>query len=485
MPTRLLLETATLLNISLDLLASATGGNLWRRHEGVRLEGFFTDTRSPVAGGLFVALKGERFDGHAFVEKALQEGAAGVLVSDPSALEIVARYPGRGAVVVKDTREAFLNLGELHRRMNAHALWFAVAGSCGKTSTKEILAHTLAAGAGLRTHRALKSFNNDVGVPTAILGAHRSHQAVVLELGMNHPGEIRPLASAARPNVAVIVNAGPEHLEFMGSLDTVAEENSHVLDFQGKQDAAVLNADDPFCEFWRKRAKGRVVTFGLAPHADVRAEAIEEHPGKGAHFFLCAQQQAMSVQLLVPGRHNVINALAAVAAGLAAKLDLAKLAQGLTTYRGAERRFQIHDVHGVQVIDDAYNANPLSFKAALSTLKDFAGRRIFIVAADMLELGNLAPGYHDDLGGWLAQTGPQMLFTVGQLAERAGRAAVKSGLPETRYQACQSPEEAAERLRPLLTRGDVVLVKGSNGMRLDKCIARLLEHHVPSASAAN
>lgn len=465
-------------------IAAATQGRIVAGAPETCINGVFTDTRTPLPGGLFLAIVGANFDGNRFAAQALKAGAAAALVSQCD------ETPVGPTVLVKDTREAYLRLAELHRREHDRAVWCAVTGSAGKSTTKDLLAAVLEGGARMQVHRAVKSFNNEIGVPATVLGVEPAHQAVVLELGMNHPGEIVRLAQAARPQVAVITNAGPVHLEALGSVAGVAEEKSHILDFMGPRGAAVLNADDPFLDFWSARTPGRVVTFGTSESADVRGVEIEQRPGAGARFFLCAGHEAAEVQLKVPGRHNVINALAAAAAAWTAcvlagrAISLRQLAVGLAQYNGTGRRFQVLQADGVSVIDDAYNASPLSFRAALEALKDFAGRRWFVVAADMLELGPQAETFHEELGWQFAEVAPHALFTVGPLATLAGETAVRQGLPRSAWSMCASPEEAAERLKPRLVPGDVVLVKGSNGMQLHRCVARLTERVAAAAAGA-
>ena len=466
---------------SLNAVASATGGVLLQGNGTQPVRGVFTDTRQPVRGGLFLALKGDRFDGHDFLVAARAGGAAGILVSQMESLSTM-EMGECGVILVPDTRQAYLDLARAYRLKLDHVRWFGITGSAGKTSVKGMLAHILRCGAGWKVHCAEKSFNNDVGLPATVLGADVTHRAVVLELGTNHPGEIARLADAARPHVAVLNNAGPSHLEAFGTVTRVAEEKGHIFDHLGAGDCAVLNADDAHFEFWRAQLKGRVLTFGLRRDADVRAEAIDERPGVGVHFYLCIGTRAEEIQLRVPGRHNVRNALAAAAAARAAYAPVEAIRDGLCGYKGTERRFCAQDVKGVLLIDDAYNASPLSFRAALETLQEFAGHRIFVIAGDMLELGERAVTYHEELGRWLAKTAPHGLFTVGELAGNAGRVAVAMGLAADAWSSCSTPEEAAERLRPQLQPGDVVLVKGSNGMKLNRCVKRLAEPELAKAS---
>ena len=456
-------------------IVKATDGSLLWGDPNRYVRGVFTDTRAPLPGGLFLALTGPRFDGNAFATSALRGGAAAVLVSRADAIQAGDLRAGQGAVLVSDTRAAYLRLAEMHRAEHDDVLWCAVSGSAGKSTVKDMLAHVLSATTGWKVHRAEKSFNNEVGVPATMLGVDGSHQAAVLEIGMNHAGEIAPLADAARPNLAIITNAGPVHLEALGSVEAVAEEKSHLLDRQNGGDIAVLNADDAFLDFWTMKARGMVITFGLSERAGVRGLEIEQRPGQGARFYLSIAGEAAEVQLQVPGRHNVINALAAAAAAWGAGLSFAEITVGLESFMGTGRRFQVIDAGGVSVIDDAYNANPLSFRAALETLKDFAGRRWFVVAGDMLELGAGAEEFHRELGRNFAAAAPHALLTVGPLSALAGETAVAGGLPGSDWTPCATPEEAAERLKPRLMPGDVVLVKGSNAMQLGRCVERLTQ----------
>ena len=476
------LHEGTMLSLSLARIAAITDGLLVRGASELQVQGVFTDTRAPVRGGLFVALSGCHFDGHEFLEEAYRGGAAAMLVSRASALWPEQRRQGCGAVLVADTREAYLRLASQQRARLDALRWFAVTGSAGKSTVKEMLAWICSAGAGWQIHSAPKSFNNEIGVPATILGATPEQRAVVLEIGTNAPGEIERLARVARPQVAVITNAGPVHLEALGSVAGVAEEKSHLLDFQHAEDLAVLPADDPFLALWRARAKGRVLTFGIGAEADFRGEPLEGslHGGPpsehlSTRFRVCVAGQMEEIHLPVPGRHNILNALAAGAAAWSQGVRLDEIARGLRSFSGVSRRLEILERDGLAVIDDAYNASPLSFLAALDLVRSFAarGRRCFIVAGDMLELGAESRRLHEELGVALALAAPHALATVGPCMRGAGQAAVRAGFPAGAWLACATPEEAAERLRPGLRPGDVVLVKGSRSLQLERCIAHL------------
>lgn len=456
---------------TLESIAALTGGTIVQGHPAQTVRGVFTDTRAPLSGGLFLAIRGERFDGHAFLGQAAGSGAGAVLADRREALDAGAleRFPACGAVLVRDARTAYLALGAAHRAFlgkRGRPRWLAVTGSAGKSTVKEMLAGILARSGSVR--RAAKSFNNEIGVPATILGAAPTHYAAVLELGTNHPGEIERLARVARPQVAVITNAGRVHLEALGSVEGVAREKGMILAFQEAGDTAVLNADDPHLSLWKALARGRVLTFGFSPGAGVHGTPMPD-----GTLRLSIEGHAAAVRLAVPGAHNARNALAAAAAAHAGDASFEDIVAGLEGFAGVARRLAACEVNGVTLIDDAYNANPESFAAALDVLAEQNAARRFVVAGDMLELGSEAVALHAALGGQIAALGPQALLTVGAFANHAGKAAVRSGLPKRAWIACKTPEAAAERLAKVLRPGDAVLVKGSNGMRLERCLEAL------------
>lgn len=456
----------------LDQLASAAGGTVVCGSPDTAISGLFSDTRTPLPGGLFVALRGDNFDGNRFAKDAVERcGAAAVLLDRPDAANTLPQ--GAGAILVDDTRQALLGIATRHRQTMTSALWFAVTGSVGKSSTKEMLAHLLEHGARLSVHKAKASFNNAVGLSHTILGATPEHQAVVLEVGTNHPGEIRQLTTAALPNIAVITCAAESHLESFRTVKNVAKEKGAILAFQQPADTAVLNADDANLPLWVKTARGKRLLFGTAENADVRAKHVELDAEGCPRFMVRYKDEAADCVLRVPGVHQVHNALAAMAAAAAAGVRLDCAARALESFKGVARRFAVRQVRGITLIDDAYNANPASFASALETLKTFTGRRKFVVAGDMLELGIKSADYHRALGRKLAGCELTKLVTVGALAALAGAAATEKKNAPKNWIACPSAEEAAAALKPLLREDDVVLVKGSHGMQLERCVQAL------------
>jgi UDP-N-acetylmuramoyl-tripeptide--D-alanyl-D-alanine ligase len=454
----------------LDDIVRATGGRLVSGAADRMIQGVSTDTRSPVRGGLFIALRGDNFNGNAFAIEAVRGGAAALLLDDDAA---AMRVPdGAATIIVKDTRAAYLAIAARHRQKLSGACWLGITGSVGKSSTKEMLAHVLEQ-AGLSVHKARASFNNSVGLSHTILGATEQHSAVVLELGTNHPGEIRSLTASARPDIAVITCAAESHLEAFGSVSEVAREKGQILAWQESDGVAVLNADDPNLRQWQCAARGRVLTFGCGERADVRAKHLRMRDDGCAEFMVRFGDALADCALTVPGVHQVNNALAAIAAAVAAGVWLDDAAHAMSLFSGVKRRFAVHEARGIRFIDDAYNANPASFSAALRTLKTFKARRKFVVAGDMLELGVKAADYHRELGRQLADCDLSAIVTVGPMASLAGAAAMEMRTPPCSWVSCLSSREAALALKPALREGDVVLVKGSHGIHLEECLALL------------
>ncbi len=456
----------------LEVLASAAGGKLVNGKPDLLIKGLFSDTRTPLAGGMFVALRGDNFDGNRFAREAIEKhGAAAVLFDQPDAAKDLPK--NAGAILVGDTREGYLGIASAHRRKLSSKLWFGITGSVGKSTTKEMLAHILESGAGLRIHKAKGSFNNAVGLSHTILGMSETQQAAVLELGTNHPGEIRQLAAVAKPNVAVITCAAESHLEAFRTVENVAHEKGEILSFQEVHDVAVLNADSAYLPLWKKMARGKIVTFGLHDEAIVRAKYARVNEAGCAAFMVRCGDEIADCVLRVPGLHQVSNALAAIAAAMAGGMTLASAARAMNLFEGVARRFAVRTKNGITFIDDAYNANPASFAAALETLKAMHATRRFVVAGDMLELGEESGKQHLELGRRIAECNVRGLITVGELAAVAGAAAVGHGLPRANWMPCANPDLAGAALKPILREGDVVLIKGSHSMHLEKCCALL------------
>lgn len=424
--------------------------------EDVAFHAVSTDSRTVQSGDLFVALRGERFDGHAYVAECLQRGAAAALVSQPVA--------GAGSqLVVADTRVALGQLAAYWRSQFAIPL-VAVTGSNGKTTVKEMLAAILRAAAGgdaavLATQGNL---NNDIGLPMTLLKLRQQHRYAVAEMGMNHAGEIAYLTRLGRPDVALVNNALPAHLEGLGSVEGVARAKGEIFQGLVPDGTAIINADDAYAPLWRQlAAPHRIQTFGLEQAADVSADY--QLNADGSEVTLKTPQGGARLHLPAAGLHNVRNALAAAAASLALGVSLEAVVNGLQQFSGAKGRLQRKSgLQGCTVIDDTYNANPASMRAAIDVLAACPGKRV-LVLGDMGELGADAEQLHAEIGQYVRAARLDGLLTLGEMSRAyAGE----------RY---DTPEQLADALRPQLDNTTTVLVKGSRFMRMERVVALITE----------
>src|SRR5713101_1469101 len=394
-----------------------------------------TDSRTLKRGELFVALRGENFDGHNFVESAAKAGAAGAIVES----DWNGKVPENFALIrAKDTLHAYQQLaGNYRKSLSLKAV--AITGSNGKTSTKDFAAAVLA-----RRFRVTKTegnFNNHVGLPRTILEATAQHEVAVWEIGMNHPGEVAALSKLAAPDVAIITNIGIAHIEFMGSREAIADEKGALVEAVSVGGTVILNADDPFSARIAARARAKVVLAGTTD-GTIRAAEISQSED-GTEFTILEGAHRCRAQLPVPGLHMVQNALLAVAAGRVFGVSLEECAAGLAAAPLAKARLQIKKIGGVEFIDDSYNANPDSMKAALRTLVelDADGKRIAVLG-EMRELGDESERGHSEVGETAAALRVDYLIAIGKVAAAIVRAAERAGLEKTR--AVTSTSEAAE-----------------------------------------
>lgn len=450
------------LSLTLREVAEICGTETEDRWADVRVGGVSTDTRSLTPGELFVALRGQTHDGHDFLADALEAGASAAVVSDASAAP-----EELSVVVVPDTLQALGHLAGAHRaQMPASVV--AVTGSTGKTTTKDMLGEIMALVG--PTLVAEGTHNNEIGVPLTLLQLTPEHRFCVLELAMRGPGEVDYLAGIARPQVGIITNVGQSHVGRLGSRENIAQAKAELLEHLPDDGAAVLNADDFFFSVFTAMARCPVVSFGTAPEADVRAERIENDALDAVAFHLRTPRGEADVRLSVPGRHNVMDALAACAAAGALAAGVEHMAEALQAHEGASMRMQrVRGRNDAIIINDAYNASPDSVAAALKVLRAASGRRIFVFG-DMLEMGPQAEPAHREVGRAAAEAGVDRLVTVGELAAYAATQAAPLGVE---VDAVERAAEAAELLLPELSPGDVVLVKGSRGMQLEQVVEAL------------
>jgi len=431
----------------------------------VRFTSVSTDSRTLEAGALFVALHGERFDGHEYVGAARESGAAAAMVERVSG--VAAQAAGLSLLVVGDSRLALGALAK-HWRGRFPVPVVAVVGSNGKTTVKEMAAAALRSHFGERQVLAtLGNLNNEIGVPLTALRLRDEHACAVLELGMNHPGETGYLAGIARPTIAVINNAQREHQEFMKSVEEVAAEHAAVLHVLPGDGIAVLNRDDPHFEYWAGVAGRReLVSFGTGAEAMVRGTYRLAPASSEVEIGFRGRRAQVSLQ--VPGLHNVRNALAAAAAALAAGADLDAVAGGLTSFRPVKGRLQFRPGrNGVLVIDDTYNANPDSARAAIDVLAASERPRVLILG-DMGEVGDQGGPFHEELGRYAKESRIDRLLAVGQLARAAARAFGAGG------EHFDSVEAVIARAQGLTALKGTMLVKGSRFMRMERVVEHLL-----------
>jgi UDP-N-acetylmuramoyl-tripeptide--D-alanyl-D-alanine ligase len=422
-----------------------------------------TDTRGLVPGDLFVALKGERFDGHDFVAQAQAQGAAAALVERGRAAALQGNL-----IAVDDPLPALGALAKFWRSQFEIPV-AVVAGSNGKTTTKEMIAAIFRAAVGDAAVAATPgNFNNAIGLPLAVLALRATHRLAVFEIGMNHRGETRELAAIAQPTLAVVTNAQREHQEFMRSVDEVAAEHADVIRALRTHGIAIVNADDPRADVWRAAARdagAEVLTFGLDAPADVRARH-GVHPDGGALELTTPAGHARIV-LRVPGRHMAQNALAAAATAHAARLPVTAIVHGLEDFRPVRGRLvTLSAPNGVTVIDDTYNANPDSVRAAIDVLATRPHPR-WLVLGDMGEVGADGPAFHGEIGAYARASGVDRLLVAGTLAQEAARAFGENG------EHFASVDALALRVAGDTPPGGTVLVKGSRFMRMERVVAAL------------
>jgi UDP-N-acetylmuramoyl-tripeptide--D-alanyl-D-alanine ligase len=418
-----------------------------------------TDSRAFRKGQVFWALRGENFDGHRFVAEAFEKGGIAAVVEKN--WQELNGNPVHVYVPVGDTRKALLTLGK------AYAAKFkipkiAVTGSNGKTTTKEMIAAILRqVGPTLVTQGNL---NNDIGVPLTLFELKSNHKFAVVEMGTNHPGEIKPLSDAAAPTISVITNIGDSHLEHFGSREKVLEEKLTVASGLGDRGVLVLNVDDPLLANVKASSKVKLLTFGIH-RGQIRAQDVVLGEDGCARFKL----GRTAFRLAVPGMHMVYNALAAIAVGVQLRIPKSVMAEALSRFAGAKNRMQVKKLGPVVLLDDCYNANPSSMRAALETLGNFqsASRRVAILG-DMLELGDASQRLHSEIGRQIAEMGVDQLFTFGQMSRHINQAAREKGLAPRAAVHFSDFELLAGELAKSIRPGDVVLVKGSRGMKLER-----------------
>ena len=458
--------SATAVLLTAAQAAAAMAGSLLAGPAGAALGGFSIDTRTLRAGDVYIAIIGERLDGHRFVGDALRAGASGLVVSDPSAVPS-GIDPAVVVVQVDDTTRALQRLGRYIRRESL-AQVVAITGSAGKTTTKELTADLLATR--YRVFRNHGNFNNHIGLPLSLIELRHGPEIAVVELGMNHAGEIRTLVGLAEPDVRVWTMVAEVHSAFFASTDAIADAKAEILDGATPQSLVIANAADPLVMARVAASPARIRTFGIGVPADVRAEGVVDRGLAGTRAAVTTPWGSATVELPLLGLGHLGNALAAVAIAGEYGVPLDAMTRRLAAAAPAARRGEVWRLaSGVTLVDDSYNSNPRALQRTLEALAAERGcaRRVAVLG-EMLELGEQAVALHEWCGRSAAGAGLAMLVTIGGEAARAmGRAAVAAGMPAASVIHAATSAEAADLIVPSLRAGDVVLVKGSRGIRTD------------------
>ena len=447
-------------NITLRDAAQWCGGTVEEKYADVVFSGACNDTRSLQPGQLFIALQGAR-DGHDFIPAAMEKGAAAVLCSRK-----VGDYP---AIIANDPRTALGNIArEALKRIGAKVV--AVTGSVGKSTTKEMIASVLSGT--FRVSKTPANHNNDIGMPMAILDMPEDTEVAVLEMGMNHFREIAYLSRIAHPDVAVIINVGTAHIEFLGTQQGIRQAKLEILEGMTPQGMLLLNGDDTMLRYLDVMPKQRITYFGKSEGCNVRALDVSQSEGT-LHFQVEAGRLTFPVDMKLEGEHYAADALAAVTVGLKLGVHPDKIRQQLDTFQNISGRQEIFEAKGFTIINDCYNAGPESMAAALNVLGNRPGRHIAVLG-DMLELGDCAQAEHYRIGRIAAEKA-DMVFAFGPHAGRVLDGTITGGMPETMGRAFKSREELAAALRRAAKPGDVILFKGSHGMHLEKVLEAFLK----------
>jgi len=446
-----------MVDFTIEQIKEATGA-VSKKTAATSFNGIVTDTRQISPGCLFVALKGERFDGHSFVAKAVEAGAAGVLVSSEIG-EVNA-----AVLEVPDTLLAYQDLARAYRKRFAVPV-VAITGSNGKTTTKDLTAAVLSGRWNVLKTEA--NFNNEIGLPLTLMGLEAKHQAAVVEMGMRGFGQIQALARIAEPTIGIVTNVGETHMELLGSLENIAKAKAELVEMIEPSGTVILNADNAFVLQMREKSKARVVTFGIASLADVMAKDIRT-VGNSMEFSCSYGKTIEKFVLPMVGRHNVYNGLAAITTGFVLGLSAAEIQRGLDSFEATKMRFEYKKVKDYHVINDAYNASPMSMTAAIETLAEVSKGRKIAVMGDMLELGSVSKEAHEQVGRELVAKGVDALLTRGEMGLYIAEAAKAAGLSQVC--SCDSHAEAGRMLKKILQPGDTILFKGSRGMQMEKII---------------
>ncbi len=444
--------------LTINDIVSATGGTLVCGNPETVIENISTDSRRMQGGGLFVPLAAER-DGHDYIPSAFENGADAVIAHKDAA-----QADGKAVVRVNDTLKAFGDIARYYLEKYRVPV-ISITGSVGKTTTKDLMHAAISAK--YNTLKTPNNFNNDIGVPITVFGLEKEHERAVIEMGMNHFGEISYLTDIVRPDAAVITNIGMSHIENLGSREGIFKAKMEIAEKFTEKNTLIVNGDDDYLSTVKKNAPYKVVYYGITnPENDVYAKDIVNNGLRGMEFTACADGKEVRVTVTQPGPHNVYNALAAICAGRYFGVSLEDAAKGIAGCEYTENRLAVEEAGGVQIIKDFYNASPASMKAALEVLSYAEGRRKIAVLGDMLEMGEYAKDAHYEVGKTVVKYGADLLVTAGENGEYIAKGAADAGMKNVVSFA--DTDSAAEYVKNAVKSGDAVLIKASHGMHFEK-----------------
>ncbi len=459
-----------MINMVVSEIINATDGKLVLGSPSSRFTSISTDTRSLQKGDMFFALEGVNYDGHNFVEQAVLNGAAGVVVSSRKNVEYssISRFEKKILIEVTDTLKALGDFAKFYRG-SLQTKFITVTGSNGKTTTKDMIYHVLRNFNSVS--RSRKSFNNYIGVPLTIFDVDTTKDFCVVEMGTNAPGEIRRLSEIIFPNYAVLTNITYSHLEGLGSIEGVMNAKAEFIDNMAEGGVLITNADDDWCNRIANRFKGEVISFGFNNKADIKASNVKR---KGTGFVFTING-SIDVDLPILGKHNVYNALAAMAVCEAVGISTEIVCDKFVDFKLPSMRMEKHVFGDIVVINDGYNSNPSSMTAALEELSqlDLPGRKI-LICGDMLELGNYTEKLHKEIGVKVANQNIDLLWTVGPFSRFVADSAVASGMSRDKIRKCETSKEVCSFVASQLRKGDTILIKGSRKIKLE-CVFRQIE----------
>lgn len=454
-------------------IIEGTRGLLRSGKRAESFSGISIDSRKIKSNELFIAIKGEKFDGHSFIFGSLKRGAKGVIYSEKKNVEeLIESFPKSVFIEVNDTLKALQDIALFYRRKFSVPL-IGITGSNGKTTVKE-MADTILS----RKFKTIKNpgnLNNHIGLPLSLLHLDKRHQIGVFELGMSRAGEIKALCKIAAPTVGVVTNVGLAHAKNFRGIRDIAKAKAELIYSLPDSGVAIINGDDQNLVNVVRRFRGRKIFFGKGLDNDVRADEIDER-GLGIDFILCIGRKRQRISLPVIGEHNVYNALAASACSYHFGVTQEEIKKGLESYKGVHLRLEVIKTQGgVNILNDSYNANPSSMTKALESFSKISakGKKILLLG-DMLELGKIALKCHTEIGAIVAKGNYDFLFTVGRLAKNIALSSVKEGMQKGKVKSFKNSEEVIKPLKKLLSRGDWIFVKGSRGMKLDEIVNEII-----------